>query len=111
LRRGKRHRIARHRRQRDHQQSRSDPGTVAYADRDAFLDPEHATRAGNGIFKPALLLDGRIAGGWKRTLAKSAVEVVPDWFEPPPATAMKAFDAAAARYATFLGLPHRAGNG
>jgi hypothetical protein len=88
-----------------------DEYTVAYQDRRAFLDATHAARAGNGIFKPALLVDGRIAGGWKRTLAKSAVEVVPDWFEPPSATVMKAFDAAAARYATFLGLPRRDRNG
>jgi hypothetical protein len=86
-----------------------DEYTVAYQDRGAFLDAAHAARAGNGIFKPALLVNGRIAGGWKRTLAKAAVEVVPDWFTPPSATAMKAFDAAAARYAAFLDLPRRAG--
>jgi len=79
-----------------------DEYTVAYADRDAFLDVQHATRAGNGIFKPALLVDGRIAGGWKRTLAKTTVDLVPDWFEPPTTTTMKAFDIAAARYAAFL---------
>jgi hypothetical protein len=86
-----------------------DEYTISYQDRGAFLDAAHAARAGNGIFKPALLVDGRIAGGWKRTLAKSAVEVVPDWFEPPSATATKAFDAAAARYATFLGVPKKGG--
>lgn len=86
-----------------------DEYTVAYQDRGAFLDAAHAARAGNGIFKPALLVDGRIAGGWKRTLGKNAVEVVPEWFEPPLATAMKAFDAAAARYASFLGLPVKRG--
>ncbi|HEU4665320.1 MAG TPA: winged helix DNA-binding domain-containing protein [Dokdonella sp.] len=88
-----------------------DEYTVAYQDRSAFLDAAHAARAGNGIFRPALLVDGRIAGGWKRTLAKATVEVAPDWFEPPSASAMKAFDAAAARYAAFLGLPRRAGDG
>jgi len=81
-----------------------DEYTVAYQDRGAFLDAAHAARAGNGIFKPALLVDGRIAGGWKRTLAKAAVEVVPDWFEPPSAVATKAFDVAAERYAAFLGI-------
>lgn len=84
-----------------------DEYTVAYADRDAFLDAEHATRAGNGIFKPALLVDGRIAGSWKRTLSKAAVEVAPDWFGDPSATVRKAFDAASARYAAFHGLPRR----
>jgi hypothetical protein len=82
-----------------------DEYTVAYQDRSAFLDATYARRAGNGIFRPALLVDGHIAGSWNRTLAKAAVEVGPDWFEPPSATATKAFDAAAARYATFLGVP------
>lgn len=80
-----------------------DEYTVAYHDRSAFLDAAHAERAGNGIFKPALLLDGRIAGSWKRTLAKTTVAIEPDWFDPPSAAAIKAFDAAAARYATFSG--------
>jgi hypothetical protein len=84
-----------------------DEYTVAYQDRSAFLDAAHAARAGNGIFKPALLVDGRIAGCWKRTLAKAAVDVVPEWFEPPSATALEAFDAAAARYAAFHGLPQK----
>jgi hypothetical protein len=87
-----------------------DEYTVAYADRDAFLDAEHAKRAGNGIFKPALLVGGRIAGSWKRMLSKGAVHVVPEWFAPPTRAAAKAFDAAAARYAIFLGLPRRDGN-
>jgi hypothetical protein len=80
-----------------------DEYTVAYQDRSAFLDAVHASRAGNGIFKPALLLDGRIVGGWKRTLARTTVAVEPDWFDPPSAAAVRAFDAAAARYAAFCG--------
>ncbi|MGN6520440.1 MAG: DNA glycosylase AlkZ-like family protein, partial [Dokdonella sp.] len=80
-----------------------DEYTVAYQDRSAFLDAAHATRAGNGIFKPALLLEGRIAGSWKRTFAKAAVSVEPDWFEPPSTAAVGAFDVAATRYAVFCG--------
>ena len=82
-----------------------DEYTVAYQDRSAFLDATYARRAGNGIFRPPLLVDGRIAGSWNRTLAKAAVEVGTDWFEPPSATAIEALDAAAARYASFLGVP------
>lgn len=79
-----------------------DEYTVAYRERGAFLEAAHATRAGNGIFKPVLLVDGRIAGTWKRTLSKSGVEVVADWFVEPKAVVRKAFDAAVARYAAFL---------
>ena len=80
-----------------------DEYTVAYQDRSAFLDAAHASRAGNGIFKPALLLEGRIAGSWKRTFAKATVSVEPDWFEPPSTAAVGAFDVAATRYAVFCG--------
>lgn len=82
-----------------------DEYTVAYRERGAFLDAAHASRAGNGIFKPALLADGRIAGTWKRTLSKAGVEVVAEWFAEPAAPLRKAFDAAASRYAAFLGVP------
>ncbi|MBO9663848.1 winged helix DNA-binding domain-containing protein [Dokdonella sp.] len=82
-----------------------DEYTVAYRERGAFLDAAQAGRAGNGIFKPVLLVDGRIAGTWKRTLAKSGVEVEADWFVEPKAAVRNAFDAAVARYAGFLGLP------
>lgn len=81
-----------------------DEYTVAYRGRGAFLDATHANRAGNGIFKPALLVDGRIAGTWKRLLSKAGVEVVADWFDTPAAPQRKAFDAAAERYAAFLGV-------
>lgn len=82
-----------------------DEYTVAYRERGAFLDAAHASRAGNGIFKPVLLVDGRIAGTWKRTLSKSGVAIDADWFVEPKTAIRKAFDEAAARYAAFLGLP------
>src|SRR5262249_40384495 len=43
-----------------------DEYTVAYRDRSAFLDPALAARMKNGIFSPVVLVDGRIAGTWKR---------------------------------------------
>lgn len=52
-----------------------DEYTVAYRDRGAFLDAAHASRTGNGIFKPALLADGRIAGTWKRTVSGPGVGI------------------------------------
>jgi hypothetical protein len=80
-----------------------DEYTVAYEDRSAALDAEHAQRAGNGIFKPTLLVDGRIAGTWTRTLGKSAVTVSPVLFDRWPAPLRKALDVQVARYAAFLG--------
>jgi hypothetical protein len=80
-----------------------DEYTVAYRERGAFLDAAQASRAGNGIFKPVLLADGRIAGTWKRSLSKSGVAIAADWFDAPEAPLRRAFDEAAERYAAFLG--------
>jgi hypothetical protein len=49
---------------------------LGYKDRDVVLDPEHADKVcpgGNGIFKPTLVIDGRIVGIWKRTFKKREV--------------------------------------
>ena len=79
-----------------------DEYTVAYQDRSAALDPAHAARAGNGIFKPALLVDGRIGGIWKRALAKDAVTVSPELFVRATPALHAAIAAEAQRYAAFL---------
>jgi hypothetical protein len=53
-----------------------DPYLLAYASRDLALDPRHARRiqAGGGFIAPALLVDGRVAGTWRREGR--------DWLEP-----------------------------
>jgi hypothetical protein len=52
-----------------------DEYTVAYKDRSAALDPLHAEQTGNGIFRPAVIVDGRIVGTWRRTLKRDSVVV------------------------------------
>ena len=80
-----------------------DEYTVAYKDRSAVLDPAYARQTGNGIFSPIVVIDGWVAGTWKRTLDKQAVTVVPDLFTPPSKTESRALAAAAERYGAFLG--------
>jgi hypothetical protein len=50
-----------------------DPYLVGYASRDLVLDPRFAKRiqAGGGFVAPAILVDGRVVGTWRR-----------DWLEP-----------------------------
>jgi hypothetical protein len=79
-----------------------DEYTVAYNDRSAVLDAAHAKRSGNGIFKPAVLIDGRIAGTWKRELGKNSVALTAQPFGSWDAEQRAAFEQAAARYAAFL---------
>ena len=78
---------------------------LGYKDRDAVLDPLHAGKVvpgGNGIFMPLVVERGRIAGVWKRSVAKGAVDVEVQPFDRLEAQQEHLF-AAASRYARFLG--------
>ncbi|HWT00739.1 MAG TPA: winged helix DNA-binding domain-containing protein [Pyrinomonadaceae bacterium] len=79
-----------------------DEYTVAYKDRRAALDPEHAEEASHGIFQPVIVADGRIVGTWKRTLKRDAVVITPHLFRKFNAAETRAFDRAASRYRKFL---------
>ena len=70
---------------------------VGYKDRTAALDPLYAERAGNGIFRPVVVVDGRVAGTWTR-----ATVAEPSLFTPPSRAETRAVAAAAERYATFV---------
>jgi hypothetical protein len=81
---------------------------LGYKDRSAVLDPAYATRVvpgANGMFKPIIVLDGRVVGAWQRTLRKTKVLVKFDPFEPLDPAQLEAAAAAAKPYGRFLGLP------
>lgn len=82
-----------------------DEYTVAYKDRDAVLDPAYAKQAGNGIFSPVIVLDGRIVGTWKRSFKQHTVIMTAQPFSPLSETERHALEAAARRYGKFLGMP------
>ncbi len=73
---------------------------LGYKHRAAVLDADHAVRivpGGNGIFRPMLVVDGRIAGTWQRDAA--GVATMP--FGPLKRGAAPAIAAAAARLEAF----------
>lgn len=81
---------------------------LGYRDRSAVLDPAHAGKVvpgANGMFKPLIVIDGRVVGTWQRTLRKTKVIVRLDPFEPLSPAHMAAAIAAAEPYGQFLGLP------
>jgi hypothetical protein len=80
-----------------------DEYAVAYKDRSIILDPAFAQRTGNGIFKPVVVVDGKIAGTWKDKEVKSTMEIRIDPFSPVVKARWKQVSAAAARFATFSG--------
>ena len=78
---------------------------LGYGDRSASLDPGHAQAVApgaNGVFRPILVVDGRVVGTWSRTVKRNSVTVTPQPF-PGHAVDPAAFAAAAGRYARFLG--------
>jgi len=80
---------------------------VAYRDRSAAVELDHAPkvfRAGNGIFSPVLVIDGKVAGTWGRTTKKSAVHLAVTPFAKLTRAQADALKAVGKRYGTFLGL-------
>jgi hypothetical protein len=80
---------------------------VAYKDRSAplgGLDSAQITASGNGIFSPVIVIDGRVAGTWKRTLKKDTVLIETNLFQPLSDVQNQALLAAQERYRRFLGM-------
>jgi hypothetical protein len=88
-----------------------DEYTVAYKDRSAMLDRAFAVRARNGIFSPVVVINGKIAGLWKRTFVKNEVVLEADLFKPLTRSQSDAIHGVARRYGTFVGKSLRGGAG
>lgn len=84
-----------------------DEYTVAYKDRGAAVDAADLKAFGYGVNLNNIIIDGRIAGYWKREIKKdkAAIDLHPlrEWSDQD----RSAVHAAAERYAAYLGLPHR----
>jgi hypothetical protein len=81
---------------------------LGYRDRSAVLDPANAQRicpGGNGMFNPTIVIDGIVAGTWKRTFKGGAAAIGTTPFRPLTAAENEALNIAAGRYGNFLGLP------
>jgi hypothetical protein len=84
-----------------------DEYTIAYRDRGALGDGRHLERLismGNALTS-VLILDGIIAGTWKRLLARAGVELTVSPFHTLRKTEKEAIRAAASAYGQYLGLP------
>lgn len=82
-----------------------DEYTVAYKDRTAILDPVYTEQARNGIFNPVIVVGGRIAGTWKRTVKKEAVVIALSLFTSLTEAENQAVVVAAKQYGDFLERP------
>jgi hypothetical protein len=82
-----------------------DEYVVAYKDRAAALEgaPPLGDRA-YPVGSSLVLVDGRVRGSWRRTLAGSRVRVSVTFWSPATHEEARAVEAAAERYGRFLGL-------
>jgi hypothetical protein len=79
-----------------------DEFVLGYTDRTAQLAPEHFTTivpGGNGVFHPTIVVDGQVAGTWKRE--KTRLRLIP--FGTLSATTLRAIRRRVERYSGFLG--------
>jgi hypothetical protein len=81
---------------------------LGYADRTAQLAGRplsDVVPGGNGMFLATIVVDGQIAGTWRRTVTRSGVAVTAEPWRDLTATARRGFARAARRYADRLGVP------
>lgn len=79
-----------------------DEYTVAYRDRSAILNPKHLRAAGNGIFTPAITVDGQIVGRWTCTVKNKSIVITTQNFQKLVPAELAALERAAKRYGAFL---------
>lgn len=84
-----------------------DEFVVGYADRSAVLDEAQVRTIiqTNGIFNPALVIDGKVVGVWRRVGRKTRLELDVQPFAPLAEAQRKAVLAEVERYAAFVGMP------
>jgi hypothetical protein len=79
---------------------------VSYKDRSAALHDDHFSNAisSNGIFRPIIVVNGKVVGVWKRSVGKEKVVVDPVFFEGVSVPAKGALEKALQAYGRFLGF-------
>jgi len=78
---------------------------VSYKDRSAALDPHLAKEAitGNGIFKPIIVVGGKIRGVWKRAFKKDSMIIEKILFGELNRSENEVFQSKAQKYGEFEG--------
>ena len=80
---------------------------LGYRDRSASLDPSHAQKiqpGSNGVFSSTIVINGEVAGTWKRIIGKKSVAISTDLLRPLTKAETRALEEAIARYCEFLGV-------
>lgn len=80
-----------------------DEYTVGYKDRSAALASMNAAEANHGIFSPMLVMDGLLAGTWKRTIRNHEIQIEIRPFQDLNPQQAREATQAAKRYGGFAG--------
>lgn len=81
---------------------------LGYQDRTGVLEPRHFRKivpGGNGVFLPTIVLNGRVAGIWKRTVKKDKIVIETKPFATFKKGEKDVVARAAERYGQFAGMP------
>jgi Winged helix DNA-binding domain len=81
---------------------------LGYKDRSLMLAEEHKQAiipGGNGVFQATIVRDGRVIGTWKRTLAKTRVQIAVQPLVAPSKTDRARIEHAFQEYARFVQRP------
>lgn len=78
---------------------------ISYKDRTACLSAEHHAKviSSNGIFRPIVVVDGKVVGLWKRINKTANVQIEIDLFEPQNHEILSKIEQKAKDFATFVG--------
>lgn len=78
---------------------------IAYKDRSAMLDPALARRVIgiNGLYSPVVVIDGRVAATWKRTISKETLALQLQPLRVLNKIELRAIVSCVRRYGQFLG--------
>jgi hypothetical protein len=80
---------------------------LGYRDRTAALDPGYAQKiqpGSNGMFSSTIVVNGRVAGTWRRVLAKKSVKIGTSLFRSLTNGESRVLEEAIRRYCAFLGV-------
>ncbi len=78
---------------------------ISYTDRSASLPHTGHKKAvsDNGIFRPTIVVNGKVIGLWKRTIKKDKVLLETEYFQQPDKTQRALVEKASATFGGFLG--------
>jgi hypothetical protein len=79
---------------------------VSYKDRSASIEPhlKELAMTSNGIFKPIIVVNGRVTGIWKRTIKKDKLLIEPQFFHADSVLSNETMTDALQNLGVFLGL-------